>query len=156
MISAGHLPRERFVSVLLRLASSGGVLVGNSSAGLIEAAVLGVPAVNVGARQTGRERAGNVVEAQRELVTDVRAAVARAGVGPAGARSPVRGRPDGGAGGGAAGFGGPVPVGSDAQVLRVLADALRAILGPLGDREKVGVVAGRCEGAALSNPEHSA
>lgn len=75
---AGHMPRERFVSVLLRLASSGGVLVGNSSAGLIEAAVLDVPVVNVGARQTGRERAGNVVEAPRELVTDVGAAVGRA------------------------------------------------------------------------------
>ena len=76
--SAGHMPRERFVSMLLRLASSGGVLVGNSSAGLIEAAVLGVPTVNVGARQTGRERAGNVVDALRELETDVGAAVARA------------------------------------------------------------------------------
>ncbi|MDQ7013131.1 MAG: UDP-N-acetylglucosamine 2-epimerase [Planctomycetota bacterium] len=77
-----HMPRERFVAVLQRLAGSegapGGVLVGNSSAGLIEAAVLGVPTVNIGARQTGRERAGNVVDVARELAADVAAAVTRA------------------------------------------------------------------------------
>ncbi|MHC4219773.1 MAG: UDP-N-acetylglucosamine 2-epimerase, partial [Planctomycetota bacterium] len=38
-------------------------LVGNSSAGLIECAALGVPCVNVGPRQDGRERAGNVIDA---------------------------------------------------------------------------------------------
>jgi UDP-hydrolysing UDP-N-acetyl-D-glucosamine 2-epimerase len=40
-----------------------GLLVGNSSAGIIEAASLGVPVVNVGARQAGRERNTNVVDA---------------------------------------------------------------------------------------------
>ncbi len=40
------------------------VLVGNSSAGLIEAAALHVPTVNVGLRQAGREQAGNVVNAK--------------------------------------------------------------------------------------------
>lgn len=54
--SAPHLPRERFVGVLKRLARSGGVMVGNSSSGLIEAAALGVPVVDVGERQAGRER----------------------------------------------------------------------------------------------------
>ncbi len=77
-----HMPRERFVALLRRLAGSegvpGGVLVGNSSAGLIEAAVLGVPTVNIGARQTGRERAGNVVDVARERKADVAAAVTRA------------------------------------------------------------------------------
>lgn len=56
-----HLPRERFVGLLKRLARDGGVLVGNSSAGLIEAAVLRCPAVDVGPRQGGRERPNNVV-----------------------------------------------------------------------------------------------
>lgn len=56
-----HLPRDRFVGMLRRLAASGGVLVGNSSAGLIEAAALRLPVVDVGSRQHGREHAGNVV-----------------------------------------------------------------------------------------------
>ncbi len=52
-----HLPRRVFLSML---AGAEGI-VGNSSAGLIEAAGLGVPCVNVGPRQGGRERAGNVL-----------------------------------------------------------------------------------------------
>jgi GDP/UDP-N,N'-diacetylbacillosamine 2-epimerase (hydrolysing) len=42
---------------------AGGLLVGNSSSGIIEAATLGVPAVNIGGRQAGRERSGNVMDA---------------------------------------------------------------------------------------------
>jgi len=61
---ADHLPRPVFIGLLKRLAhigfaSSGGrlgVLVGNSSAGLIEASALRVGVVNVGPRQDGRER----------------------------------------------------------------------------------------------------
>lgn len=56
-----HLPREQFVALLKRLAGNGGVLVGNSSAGLIEAAALKLPVVDIGPRQNGRERPGNVV-----------------------------------------------------------------------------------------------
>lgn len=37
-------------------------LVGNSSAGLIEAPYFGLPAVNIGERQIGRERAGNTID----------------------------------------------------------------------------------------------
>lgn len=40
------------------------LLVGNSSAGLIESRSLRVPAVDLGDRQRGRERDGNVVEAE--------------------------------------------------------------------------------------------
>lgn len=57
-----HLPRNVFVGLLKRLARDGGVLIGNSSAGLIESASIGLRVVNIGPRQTGRERAGNVVE----------------------------------------------------------------------------------------------
>jgi GDP/UDP-N,N'-diacetylbacillosamine 2-epimerase (hydrolysing) len=39
-----------------------GLLVGNSSSGIIEAATLGVPVVNIGDRQAGRERNGNVID----------------------------------------------------------------------------------------------
>jgi UDP-N-acetylglucosamine 2-epimerase (non-hydrolysing)/GDP/UDP-N,N'-diacetylbacillosamine 2-epimerase (hydrolysing) len=46
----------------LSLLKNVGVLVGNSSSGIIESTSLGVPAVNVGIRQTGREHAANVID----------------------------------------------------------------------------------------------
>jgi UDP-hydrolysing UDP-N-acetyl-D-glucosamine 2-epimerase len=52
-----HLPRDRFVGLLKRIGSSGGALIGNSSAGLIEASACGCPSVDIGDRQRGRERA---------------------------------------------------------------------------------------------------
>lgn len=51
-----NLPREIFVN-LMRHARA---LVGNSSCGLIEAPSLGLPAVNIGPRQVGREHSVNV------------------------------------------------------------------------------------------------
>ncbi len=56
---ADHLPREQFVGLLKR--SELKALVGNSSAGIIEASALGTRVVDVGTRQRGRERARNVV-----------------------------------------------------------------------------------------------
>lgn len=56
-----HLPRDRFVGVLKHFAKTNGVLVGNSSAGLIEAAAVGCKVVNVGPRQAGRESAANAI-----------------------------------------------------------------------------------------------
>ncbi len=53
-----HLPREKFLSLL----AGSKAIVGNSSAGLIEAAVLKVPCVNIGSRQDGREKPRNVVD----------------------------------------------------------------------------------------------
>ncbi len=53
-----HLPRERFLSLL----KGAQAIVGNSSAGLIEAAALRVPCVNIGPRQNGREKPGNVID----------------------------------------------------------------------------------------------
>lgn len=73
----GHLERRRFVGLLRRCA----VLIGNSSCGLIEAAALGVPVVNVGPRQHGRLRCSNVIDvdgAGAELVSGIRSAVRRA------------------------------------------------------------------------------
>ncbi|QQS07914.1 MAG: UDP-N-acetylglucosamine 2-epimerase (hydrolyzing) [Phycisphaerales bacterium] len=74
-----HLPREKFVGLLRHLAtmSGGGVLVGNSSAGLIEAAALKVRVVDVGSRQQGRERFANVVQAT-ESAPSVAGAVEKA------------------------------------------------------------------------------
>ncbi|MBL26499.1 MAG: UDP-N-acetylglucosamine 2-epimerase (hydrolyzing) [Rhodospirillaceae bacterium] len=42
------------------------VMVGNSSSGLIEAGLFGLPVVNVGGRQDGRERGSNVIDCPAE------------------------------------------------------------------------------------------
>lgn len=79
-----HLPRATFLSLLKRMAmQKRGLLIGNSSAGLIECAALGVPALNLGPRQAGRERGENVVDTDPtntfEVVQRVREADALAG-----------------------------------------------------------------------------
>jgi len=53
-----NMPPEDFLSLLY---CSGGI-VGNSSVAIREASYLGVPAVNVGDRQAGRERGANVAD----------------------------------------------------------------------------------------------
>lgn len=70
-----HLPRGRFVALLKRLALREGALVGNSSAGLIEAAIVGLGAVNIGPRQSGRETPENVVSVDGLHAGTVTAAV---------------------------------------------------------------------------------
>lgn len=55
-----HLQRDEY----LRCLASVDVLVGNSSSGIIEAASFGLPVVNVGARQHGRERSSNVIDSE--------------------------------------------------------------------------------------------
>ena len=52
------LPRREYLS-LMKAAS---VLVGNSSSGIIDAPSLGLPVVNIGTRQEGRERGRNVID----------------------------------------------------------------------------------------------
>ena len=42
--------------------SNSACIVGNSSSGIRESAFLGVPSVNIGSRQAGRERAANVID----------------------------------------------------------------------------------------------
>ena len=54
-----HLPRARFLALL----ASARALVGNSSAGLIEAAALRTACVNLGPRQAGRQRPRTVIDA---------------------------------------------------------------------------------------------
>jgi UDP-N-acetylglucosamine 2-epimerase (non-hydrolysing)/GDP/UDP-N,N'-diacetylbacillosamine 2-epimerase (hydrolysing) len=46
----------------LSLMRSANVMVGNSSSGIIEAPSFGLPAVNVGTRQDGRQRADNIID----------------------------------------------------------------------------------------------
>ena len=52
------LPRRDYLSIMNVVS----VLVGNSSSGIIEAASFGLPVVNIGTRQKGRLRAGNIMD----------------------------------------------------------------------------------------------
>ena len=77
VLASPHMERPAFLSLLARLARGGGVIVGNSSAGLIECAALRLPAVSVGRRQGGREAPDNVFACE-ERSDAVRGAVAGA------------------------------------------------------------------------------
>lgn len=52
------LPREVYCNLLKRAL----MLVGNSSSGMIDAPAYGVPVINIGERQAGRERGDNVLD----------------------------------------------------------------------------------------------
>lgn len=78
IMTIDHLERDTFIGVLKRLAAAGGtggIMVGNSSAGLIEAAALRLPAVDIGPRQGGRERPDNVVHTDGLTADAIAAAV---------------------------------------------------------------------------------
>jgi len=53
-----NIPHHEFLS-LMKVAS---VMLGNSSSAIIEAAAFGLPVVNIGTRQQGRERGSNVID----------------------------------------------------------------------------------------------
>jgi len=57
-----NVPRAVFLGLL----EAADALVGNSSSGIIEAPSFGLPVVNVGPRQEGRERADNVIDVPHE------------------------------------------------------------------------------------------
>ena len=63
-----NFPVETYVRLMMRCAC----MAGNSSAAIREGAFLGVPAVNIGTRQMGRERGRNVldVDYDREQILD--------------------------------------------------------------------------------------
>lgn len=56
------IPHRDYIALL----AGASALVGNSSSGIIEAPMLGVPVVNVGLRQSGRLRGDNVVDVPAE------------------------------------------------------------------------------------------
>lgn len=71
-----NLPPEEFLRVL----KGSACIVGNSSVGIRECAYLGVPAVNIGSRQSGRDRGANVLDVTHDAdaITDaIRASLAR-------------------------------------------------------------------------------
>jgi len=57
-----HFYRNFAVEDYARLINGASCVVGNSSSALREGAFLGVPSVNIGTRQRGRERGPNVVD----------------------------------------------------------------------------------------------
>lgn len=59
------VPRRLFLALMRDAA----LLVGNSSAGIIEAAGVGTPVIDIGPRQAGRERSGNVVHSGYDRAT---------------------------------------------------------------------------------------
>lgn len=65
--------RRAFLSLMRRVSA----LVGNSSAGIIEAPSLGTPVVNIGDRQKGRIRAANVIDVAPDSAA-IAAAIKRA------------------------------------------------------------------------------
>lgn len=68
-----HFPRREFVSWM----AAADLMVGNSSAGIIEAASFGTPVVNIGLRQNLRERNANVIDCGTEPAA-IEAAIAGA------------------------------------------------------------------------------
>jgi UDP-N-acetylglucosamine 2-epimerase len=62
----------------LRLLVNGRGIVGNSSVAIREASFLAVPAVNIGSRQAGRERGGNVIDAAYQRAAIVQAIIHQA------------------------------------------------------------------------------
>ena len=68
------LSRKEYLS-LMKAAS---VMVGNSSSGIIEAPSFGLPVVNIGIRQEGRERGKNVIDVghnKQELIKGIEKAL---------------------------------------------------------------------------------
>jgi UDP-hydrolysing UDP-N-acetyl-D-glucosamine 2-epimerase len=57
-----HFFKNMSPTDFLRLIYNGRCLVGNSSVGIREASFLGVPVVNIGSRQSGRDRGRNVLD----------------------------------------------------------------------------------------------
>lgn len=63
-----HFFRNMYPEDFLRLLCGATAIVGNSSVAIRECSFLGVPAVNIGSRQQGRERAHNVIDVEHDRV----------------------------------------------------------------------------------------
>ncbi len=64
-----NLPRREY----LRLVKAASVMVGNSSSGLVDAPSFGLPVVNIGIRQEGRERGNNIIDVEHSKQKIIRA-----------------------------------------------------------------------------------
>ena len=75
-----HLFRNMFPEDFLRLLCGSTAIVGNSSVAIRECSYLGVPAVNIGSRQLGRERGHNIIDVghdRKEIADAIAAHVTR-------------------------------------------------------------------------------
>ena len=70
-----HLFRNMYPEDFLRLVNNATCIVGNSSVAIRECSFLGVPAVNIGSRQQGRERGKNVIDVEHDR-EQIKAAIA--------------------------------------------------------------------------------
>lgn len=73
-----RIHRNISYSLYLGLMNVADVMIGNSSAGIIEAPSFGLPVVNIGTRQQGRERAENVIDVgydQNEIIEAIQKAL---------------------------------------------------------------------------------
>lgn len=61
-----HFVRNMSPEDFLKLATNSACVVGNSSVAIRECSFLGIPAVNIGTRQIGRERGANVIDVSHE------------------------------------------------------------------------------------------
>ena len=66
-----NLRRNDFLGLLNNI----GVLVGNSSSGIIEASYFAIPVVNIGIRQQGREKGKNVIDVSDEKTKPIQDAI---------------------------------------------------------------------------------
>ncbi len=81
-----HFFKNMMPGDFLRLLYHSSGIVGNSSVAIRECSFLGVPAVNIGSRQTGRERSSNVVDVnynRREIREAIQRSVSEKGPEPA-------------------------------------------------------------------------
>jgi UDP-hydrolysing UDP-N-acetyl-D-glucosamine 2-epimerase len=71
-----HFFKNMSPTDFLRLLYNSKCLIGNSSVGIRECSFLGVPVVNIGSRQSGRERGKNVIDVEYNL-DEIQSAVRR-------------------------------------------------------------------------------
>ncbi len=80
-----HFFRNMYPEDFLRLLCGANAIIGNSSVAIRECSFLGVPAVNIGSRQQGRERGQNVIDVEhnrREIAEAVQDHARRGRPGP--------------------------------------------------------------------------
>ena len=67
------LPRSDYLGILKNC----GVLVGNSSSGIIESTLFQTPVVNIGIRQEGREKGKNVLDVKNDSIPSIHNAIVK-------------------------------------------------------------------------------
>ena len=71
--SYDSLPRSDYLGLLKNC----GVLVGNSSSGIIESTLFQTPVVNIGIRQAGREKGRNVFDVKNDSISSIHNAIVK-------------------------------------------------------------------------------